>query len=57
MFAEIALAVLLIAAGLMVLYGVLLLGGLAVASIMAGIFTAVYAIVFLADWPFGGDKS
>ncbi|MDA3624261.1 hypothetical protein OU415_02365 [Saccharopolyspora sp. WRP15-2] len=52
---EIALAALLLLAGLQVVVGVGLLAGLGPALVVSGVLTAVYAVLFLADWP-GGEQ-
>ncbi len=49
MVAAVALAVLLIVAAVLVVFGVLLCAGAGVASIVAGVLLAGYALLFLAE--------
>lgn len=48
---QVSLAVSLIAAGLMVVFGVYLCAGLGVAAIVAGGLAGAYGAFFFADWP------
>lgn len=58
MVAAIALAALLIVAALLVTFGVYWCAGVGVASIVAGVLLAGYAVFFLAELPpRGGEQS